>query len=209
MKDGEDLTHAFIAARPRLLSIARRMLGSAAEAEDLVQDAYLRWLRAPSRVESPVAFFISVTTRLCLDRLRQMKREREHCAETWEPEATSEGQCESPESLRARAEEASAAVVLVLERLGGDERTAFLLREVFDYDYAEVASLLGKSEPACRQLIHRARSSVREREARFVLTPDSRQRVAGRFLDAAATGCRQEVMALLSEPVAYVGHGAD
>ena len=209
MKTQEDLTHAFISARPRLLAIGRRMLGSLAEAEDLVQDAYIRWLRAPPNVEAPVAFLVSVTTRLCLDRLRQLNRERQHFAETWEPEAVSSAQCESPEHSRVRSEEATAAFVAVLERLSVDERAAFLLREVFDYDYPEVASHLGKSEAACRQLIHRARTHLREPNARFALTADSRERVVGRFLDAAASGCRNKVMALLSEPVAYIAHGAD
>jgi RNA polymerase sigma factor (sigma-70 family) len=209
MKEMDNFTQAFLASRPRLVGIARRMLGSLAEAEDMVQDAYVRWLRAPVKVESPTGFLVSATTNLCLDRLRVHKRQREHGAETWEPEATSDGQCESPESRRIRYEEISEAFVVVLERLGGDERTAFLLREVFDYDYPEVSRLLGKSEAACRQMVHRAHERVRLPQARFVLTDESRNRVVGKFLDAAATGCPQKVRALLLEAVASVGQSAN
>jgi RNA polymerase sigma-70 factor (ECF subfamily) len=107
----------------------------------------------------------------------------------------------SPEEACEIAGEVSAALVAVLERLGPDERTAFLLREVFDYDYPEVAAMVGKSEAACRQLIHRARTHLRECRARFAVTPQCRERILGKFLVAMATGDRQAVLAFLAEQI--------
>ena len=198
-------TQVFVTHRPRLLGIAFRMLGSWAEAEDLVQDAFLRWHRtAREQIESPLAFLVTITTRLSLDRLRELKREREHCVVTEEPDATYADPCPSVEAQHIQAQEVSIAFEAVMERLGTDERTAFLLREVFDYDYPEVARLLGKTEPACRQLIHRARSRVRESNPRFTLTAESRLRVIKKFQAAMATGSHPQVMALLAEPVEYI-----
>src|SRR5258708_18098315 len=199
----------FESHRARLFAIALRMLGSRAEAEDLVQDAYLRWHRhSRGCIESALAFLVTITTRLSLDRLREMKREREHCITTVDPEAGCADPCPSPETQRIQAEEVSSAFEAVLERLGAEERTAFLLREVFDYDYPEMARLLGKAEPACRQLIHRARARVRESNVRFTPTADSRQRVMRKFEAAIASGSHPNVMALLSEPVEYAGDRA-
>ncbi|QJR11254.1 ECF RNA polymerase sigma factor SigJ [Usitatibacter rugosus] len=203
--NADNVTEVFMAHRQRLLGIACRMLGSWSEAEDLVQDAYLRWHRtAREHIESPLAFLVTITTRLSLDRLRELKREREHCVVTDEPEATFADPCPSPEAQRIQAEEVSIAFDAVMERLGTDERTAFLLREIFDYDYPEVARLLGKAEPACRQLIHRARTRIRDSNRRFTLTDESRMRVMQKFQAAMATGSHPNVMALLSEPVEYV-----
>jgi len=198
-------TQVFVTHRPRLLGIAYRMLGSWAEAEDLVQDAFLRWHRtAREHIESPLAFLVTITTRLSLDRLRELKREREHCVVMDEPEATCADPSPSPEARRIQAQDVSIAFDAVMERLGTDERAAFLLREIFDYDYAEIARLVGKAEPACRQLIHRARNRVRESNPRFTLTPDSRVRVMQKFQAAMTTGSHPHVMALLAEPVEYV-----
>lgn len=210
MNDVDNVTLAFVSSRSRLLGVAYRMLGSWAEAEDLVQDAYLRWqASASAKIESPHAFLVTITRRLSLDRLREAKREREHCAATWEPEAVSADQCPSPETQRIEAEEVSTAFESVLDRLAADERTAFLLRDVFDYEYPEVARLLGKAEPACRQLVHRARARVRESTARFTVTADSRRRLMQRFRAAIATGSHQNVMALLSENVQYAAGRAE
>jgi RNA polymerase sigma-70 factor (ECF subfamily) len=198
----------FQSHRPRLFAVAYRMLGSRAEADDLLQEAYLRWYQtATEDIRSPIAFLVTLTTRLCLDRLRELKQERECCIGPWLSERIVEEQFPSPEMQIEFAEEVSIAFLAVLERLGPEERAAFLLHDVFDYDYPEVAQVLGKSEPTCRQMIHRARVRVRELRPRFSVTPESRERVLARFLTAAGTGDRKTVMGLLAEDVEYMADG--
>ena len=198
----------FQSHRARLFGIAYRMLGSRAEAEDLLQDAYLRWHQCHTEdIQSPIAFLVTITTRLCLDRLRELKEKREHYVGPWLPEPIVDDDIRSPEMQRELADEVSVAFLTVLERLGTEERAAFLLHEVFDYDYSEVAQMLGKSEPACRQMIHRARARVRESRPRFSVTTESRERLLEKFLAAAGTGDRKAVMALLAEEVEYMADG--
>jgi len=151
--------------RPRLFGLAYRMLGQRADAEDLVQEAWLRWHGAErAGIEQPEAWLVSVTTRLAIDRLRRLRAEREHYQGFWLPEPLvqpwAEEAAPSAEDLLERAHDVSTALMFVLEQLTPDERAAFLLREIFDADYAEVAQALGRSEAACRQLVHRARSHV-------------------------------------------------
>jgi RNA polymerase sigma-70 factor (ECF subfamily) len=184
------------------------MLGSRAEAEDLLQDAYLRWHQSHTQdIQSPIAFLVTITTRLCLDRIRELKEEREHYTGPWLPEPIVDDDIRSPEMQLELADEVSVAFLAVLERLGPEERAAFLLHEVFDYDYPEVAQMLGKSEPACRQMIHRARLRVCESRPRFSVTAESRERLLEKFLAAAGTGDRKAVMALLAEEVEYMADG--
>jgi RNA polymerase sigma-70 factor (ECF subfamily) len=184
------------------------MLGSRAEAQDVVQDAYLRWHESATEdIQSPAAFLVTVTTRLCLDRLRELKREREQYVGPWLPEPIVEDNIPSPEAQREFSDEVSVAFLVVLERLGPEERAAFLLHEVFDYDYPEVAQMLGKSEPACRQLVHRARGRVRESRPRFSVSAESRERILTKFLAAVGSGDRKAVMALLAEDAEYTGDG--
>ncbi len=198
----------FQSHRARLFGVAYRMLGSRAEAEDLLQDAYLRWHQSHTEdIQSPIAFLVTITTRLCLDRLRELKQKREHYIGPWLPEPIMDDHIPSPEMQRELADEVSVAFLAVLERLGPEERAAFLLHEVFDYDYPEVAQMLGKSELACRQMIHRARARVRESRPRFSMTAESRERLLEKFLTAVGTGDRKAVMALLSEEVEYMADG--
>jgi RNA polymerase sigma-70 factor, ECF subfamily len=198
----------FQSHRPRLFGVAYRMLGSRAAAEDVLQDAYLRWHQSATEdIQSPIAFLVTITTRLCLDHLRELKLEREHYVGPWLPEPIVEDQFPSPEMQLELAGEVSVAFLAVLERLGPEERAAFLLHDVFDYDYPEVAEILGKAQPACRQMIHRARSRVRESRPRFSVTAESRERVLRKFLTAVGTGDRQAVMALLTEDVEYMADG--
>ncbi len=167
------LTDAFEANRGRLKRLAYRMLGSVSEAEDAVQDAWIRWRRAPADVADPAAWLVRATTRLCLDRLRAAKVEREAYKGPWLPEPLIEPLTEDPVE---KAEEVSVAFLLALERLSPLERAVFLLHDVFDQDYAEVAQTLERSEAAVRQLASRAREHVREARPRF--TP-ARQPGAG------------------------------
>src|SRR5256885_5220020 len=155
----------FEAARPRLQRLAYRMLGGIADAEDAVQDAWLRWQGADrASVADPTAWLVTATTRLCLDRLRSQKARREAYRGPWLPEPLIEDLAEDPVE---RAEEVSVAFLLALERLSPLERAVFLLHDVFDADFSAVAETLGRSEAACRQLAVRARDHVRQAKPRF------------------------------------------
>jgi len=191
--------------RPRLFGIAYRMLGSRTEAEDLLQDAYLRWHESDrTGIQSVAAFLVTIATRLCVDRLRALKQERVHYVGEWLPEPIVDDHTPSPEMQRELVDDVSVAFLAVLERLGPEERAAFLLHDVFDYDYPEVAQTLDKAEPACRQLISRARARLRESRARFRVSAESRDRLLKKFLVAIGSGSRQAVMALLAEDVEYM-----
>src|SRR5262249_9395050 len=149
---------------------------SRADADDLLQDAYLRWHQCSiDDIQSPSAFLVTITTRLCLDRLRVLKHERERYAGPQLPEPIIEEHGVSPEMQFEFADEVSIGFLAVLERLGPEERTVFLLHDVFDYDYPEVAEVVGKAAPSCRQMIHRARARVRKSEPRFTVTAESRE----------------------------------
>lgn len=200
-------TEIFQSHRLRLFRVAYRMLESHAEAEDLLQDAYLRWHESATEdIQSPIAFLVTLTRRLCVDRLREMKQEGRYCVGPWLSEPIVEDQFPSPEIQLELAGEVSLAFVAVLERLGPEERVAFLLHDVFDYDYPEVAQMLGKAEPTCRQMIHRARTRVRESKPRFSVTAESRERLLKKFHAAIGTGDRKAVMALLAEDVEYAAN---
>jgi len=192
----------FESHRPQLFGVAHRMLGTRPDAEDILQDAYLRWHQTATReIQSPAAFLVTVTKRLCLDRLRDLRRDSGQCRDSGLPEPIVDEFMPSPELKCEFADEVSGAFLAVLERLGPDERAAFLLHDIFDYDYDEVAEVIGKSEPACRQIIHRARLRVRESGPRFVVTVESRERLLKKFLAAAGSGDRKAVMALIAERV--------
>lgn len=185
--------------RPRLFGIACRMLGSRSDAEDLLQDAYLRWHESQlTNVRCVVAFLVTITRRLCLDRLRKRKQELvQDVAEDFLSDALAAPAVASPETQRECSEEVSIALSTVLDCLGREESAAFLLHEVFDYDYPELARMLGKTEPACRQILHRARKRVRETRPRFPANAESRERMLEKLLGAVRSGDRQAVLALV------------
>lgn len=203
---------AFAAVRPRLFAIAYRMLGTRADAEDLVQDAWLRWHQqpAPETLQSAEAWLVTVTTRLAIDRLRAAKTEREAYAGWWLPEPLVRMDAvdhRSPEALVEQAGELSLALLWVLERLAPEERAAYLLREVFDHDYADIAAALDKTEAACRQMVHRAATRVQQERPRFEVTPDAHRRVIEQFVAAARSGQRDAIKALLADEVQLIGDG--
>lgn len=180
--------------RPKLMSIAYRMLGSVADAEDAVQDAFLRYQTATD-IASPEGFLVRVTTRICIDRLRERRR-REYDG-PWVPEPVA-----TPLENRDPqfAESLTQAFLLLLERLTPDERAAFLLRIVFDYDYAELALLIGKSEDATRQLVRRARARLGlDGERRFHADHATADGLAERFVAACRAGDIHAVEDLLAE----------
>jgi RNA polymerase sigma-70 factor (ECF subfamily) len=199
---------AFDTLRPRLQGIAYRMLGTAAEAEEVVQDAWLRWHEAdrPS-IENPEAWLVSVTTRIAIDRLRAAKVEREKYVGFWLPEPQLGEAPASPEQILERAGELSVAFLTLLERLTPEARAAFLMREVLDADYAEVAATLGKSEAACRQLVSRARAQLREPGPRQAVPPQVHWRLMQRFAAAVADGSVASLKSLLAEDAALIGDG--
>ncbi|WP_457329813.1 RNA polymerase sigma-70 factor [Rhizobacter sp. P5_C2] len=198
----------FNGLRPRLRGIAYRMLGSLAEAEEVVQDAWLRWHEADYvALDDPTGWLVTVTTRLSINRLRAAKVQREHYAGLWLPEPVLTDAADSPEQMLERADDVSVAFLLMLERLTPEARAAFLLREVFDAEYDELASAIGKSEAACRQLVHRARAQLREERPRFEVSPDTHRRLLGRFAQALTGGDFSALKAMLADDAELIGDG--
>jgi len=198
------LTDAFEANRSRLTRLAYRMLGSVAEAEDAVQDAWLRWTRAGEGVGDPAAWLVRATTRLCIDRLRRAKAERAAYRGPWLPEPLIEPLTEDPIE---RAEDVSVAFLLALERLSPLERAVFLLHDVFEQDYADVAKTLERSEAAVRQLASRAREHVKEARPRFKVDDAEVQRLSTAFMAAAATADVSGLSAVLAQDAILVSDG--
>lgn len=202
-------TRQFHQLRPRLFGIAYRMLGSRADADDAVQDAWLRWNANEARdaLASAEAWLVTVVTRLCIDRLRSATLEREAYIGPWlaEPLVTREG--DSPESRLELVGDVSLAFMLMLERLGPEERAVFLLHEVFECDYADIAAAVGKTEAACRQLLHRARERVRAARPRFAVSEAMHMDLLGRFVAAAHSGDRAQLAQLFVPDATLTGDG--
>lgn len=203
-----DPTDAFNRLRPRLQGIAYRMLGSSAEAEEVVQDAWLRWHEAEQeRLDSTEAWLVAITTRLAIDRLRSAKVQREHYIGTWLPEPLMSEAAPSPEQMLERADDVSVAFLTLLERLSPEARAAFLLREVFDADYGEVAEALGKTESACRQIVHRAKAQLQDERPRHIVTREEQLRLLRGFADAASSGQFATLKTLLADDAQLIGDG--
>jgi RNA polymerase sigma-70 factor, ECF subfamily len=175
---------AFEARRPRLFGLAYRMLGSRADAEDIVQEVYLRWHQADrSAIENPEAWLVTTATRLSIDRLRRLKTEREAYVGPWLPEPIVAAE-PPPDRHLELAEDLSVAFLTLLERLAPDERAAFLLHDVFDVGYDGIAAALERSEAACRQVVHRARERVRGDRKRFEATESEKAAMVHKFMTA-------------------------
>jgi RNA polymerase sigma-70 factor (ECF subfamily) len=204
-----DTLQFFQSQQRRLFAIAYRMLGVRADAEDVLQDVYLRWQNADvAQLDSPEAWLVTVTTRLSIDRLRAVKAEREAYIGTWLPEPMIEAETSaSPEELVERADNIAYALLVVLERLGPEERAAFLLKQVFDHDYPDIARILGKSEASCRQLVHRAKTRVQREQPRFSVTPQTHRQQLERFIEAAQSGDYHKILAMLSPDVQSASDG--
>ncbi|MEV4559470.1 RNA polymerase sigma-70 factor [Kitasatospora sp. NPDC049285] len=204
-----DPTEQFEAQRPRLFSLAYRMLGSAAEAEDAVQDTYLRWHgAAPGQVAAPGAWLAKVLTNLCLNRLTSARARREEYPGSWLPEPVPTDTGDLGPMERAEQREAvSFAVLTLMERLTPPERAAVVLRDAFDYSHRDVACVLDCTEAAARQLHRRARLRLTEGGPRFTPTPAQNSELLGRFLAAAADGSLDRLEELLAEHVVVWSDG--
>ena len=194
--------------RSRLFGLAYRLLGSRSDAEDVVQDAWLRWHQADrNAIRDTEAWLVTATTRLGIDRLRLARTEREHYPGPWLPEPLTVDESPTPEGQADIGSQVSLAFLSLLERLGPEERAAFLLKEIFDYDYAQVAQLIGHSEANCRQMVHRARQRLQAERPRFQVAPDKHRRLLERFMVAAETGDQASIVDLLDTNARLVSDG--
>jgi RNA polymerase sigma-70 factor, ECF subfamily len=194
--------------RGLLFSIAYRMLGSRSDAEDMLQETFIRWQHASeAEIRDPRAFLVTVITRLCINQLQSARVKREQYFGQWLPEPLlTKAAAESPVISEIDGS-LSMAFLMLLERLTPIERAVFLLREVFDYDYAEVAEILGQSEVNCRKILSRAKQHVTEDRPRFDVSPHEQQTLLQHFLEATSHGDMQGLLALLSKDVVLYTDG--
>lgn len=199
---------AFEAERRRLTGLAYRILGSLAEAEDAVQDTFLKWREADrAAIDNPAAWLTTACTRRCLDLLKSARRQRVDYVGAWLPEPVHTVADGTPESSAELASSLSTAFLLLLERLSPRERAAYLLHEIFDRPYADVAAALGLQEATCRKLVSRARASVGRPAARYVAPPERQETLLAAFRGALASGRSERLAALLSDEIALSADG--
>lgn len=203
-----DSVTLFDSHRPRLYAIAYRMLGAVAEAEDVVQDAWLRWHDTDrARVDNAEAWLVTTTTRLAIDRLRLVKAERARYVGVWLPEPMLMAAPATPEQIHELADDVSVAFLFMLERLSPDARAAFLMRDVFDADYEDIARTLDKRPAAIRQLVHRARLRLRQGAPREAVPRATLRRLLLAFADAMQRSDFHGLHALLSDDAELIGDG--
>jgi RNA polymerase sigma-70 factor (TIGR02957 family) len=206
----QDLALAHDSLRPLMFSLAYRMLGSVAEAEDVVQDAFLRMhdsIRKGTHVESPDAFATTVTSRLAIDALRSARHRRERYVGTWLPEPLLESGDPDPADRVEMRETVSTAFLVLLERLSPLERAVFLLREAFGYDYADIAEIVDKSEANCRQVLARARKRIDAERPRFDPSTERHRELTEEFLAAVTDGDLAGLERMLAEDVVFYADG--
>jgi RNA polymerase sigma-70 factor (ECF subfamily) len=197
----------FTSARPLLFAIAYRMLGSVADAEDVVQDAYLRWQEAPDDVRAPVAYLSTIVTRLAINALRSARVRRETYVGPWLPEPLVTDHAAAPSEAVELTESLSMAFLVLLERLSPVERAVLLLHDVFDFEYAEIARVVDKSETNCRQLLTRARKHLGASRPRFDVDRAQADRLLQRFTRAAEAGDIEGMVAMLAEDITVWADG--
>ena len=198
--------------RAQLFGIAYRMLGRVSDAEDMVQETWLRWQRqAPGSVQSPQAWLISTVTRLCIDQLRSARHQREEYYGVWLPEPLLQGpefaDAPSPEKAASVADSLTMAFMLLLETLNPVDRAIYLLREVFDYGYEEISSIVQKTPDNCRQIVRRAKDRLQQHPPAEAPPTEQAQRVVHYFVQASATGEMQDFLALLTEDAVLYSDG--
>jgi RNA polymerase sigma-70 factor (ECF subfamily) len=208
MNDGSNRTAEFERHRGLLFSIAYRMLGSVADAEDALQDAYIRWQRASETdVRSPKAFLVTIVSRLCINHLQSARVQRETYVGEWLPEPLVTDPGSDVSRIAQIDESVSMAMLLLLERLTPVERAVFLLGEIFDYTHAEIGGMLGIGEANCRQLLSRARKHIHLERPRFSASGPQHTALLERFSRAAGSGDMDELLALLSHDVVMHSDG--
>jgi RNA polymerase sigma-70 factor, ECF subfamily len=202
-----ELLAQFEQERDRLTRLAYRMLGTQADADDVVQEAFLRWTSADrSDVRSPQAFLSTTVTRLSIDRRREIDARKEQYVGPWLPEPVVEWDTSEPNRMET-AEAVSLAIMHVLESLSPAERAAYLLRTMFDYDYSEIAAVIEKSEPNCRQLVSRAEAHVLSERPRFEPSAEDVRRITDEFLTACTTGNLDGLVQLLHDDAVMLSDG--
>jgi RNA polymerase sigma-70 factor (ECF subfamily) len=203
-----NLTATFEAHRALLFSVAYRMLGSRADAEDILQETFLRWQGASvEQVQNPRAFLVTVITRLCINQLQSARTRREEYFGQWLPEPVMTGPATDLARLPGIDGSLSMAFLILLERLSPVERAVFLLREVFDYEYSEIAGMLVRSEANCRQIFRRAKQHITEERPRFEVSPQQRETLLQQFVQTSSQGDMQGLLALLSKDVVLYTDG--
>lgn len=204
----ETRSDIFTSTRPLLFSIAYRMLGSVADAEDLVQEAFVRWLEAPeTEVRAPRAYLATIVSRLAINQLQSARSKRETYVGPWLPEPLVTEYAPDPSEPLELAESLSMAFLLMLERLSPTERAVLLLHDVFGFDYSEVAHIVDKSEANCRQLLARAKKHLGEPRARFDVDPVQADRLLNRFTEAARAGDIDGLLGVLAEDITLWADG--
>lgn len=202
------LIEIFNTHRPALFGIAYRMLGRVSEAEDLMQEVWLRWQKQEAaEIESPKAWLVAATTRLCIDQLRSARHVREEYYGVWLPEPLVAAADAAPDHLADLTDSLNMAFMMMLETLGPVERAVFLLHEVFDYSYADTAAIVGKSEANCRQIIRRSKASLQASPATPQPPNDQARRVVEQFAHATSTGQIDQLLDLLMEDVTVYSDG--
>jgi RNA polymerase sigma-70 factor (ECF subfamily) len=194
--------------RGLLFSIAYRMLGSVADAEDMLQETFIRWQQTSSdEIRSPRAFLVTIVTRLCINHLESARVRREQYVGEWLPEPLVSDPKSDPSHVLRVDESLSMAFLVLLERLTSIERAVFLLREIFEYEYSEIATILGQSEANCRQILRRARQHVSEARPRFRASSEERSNLLERFLRATSQGDIDGLVDLLASDVVLHSDG--
>jgi RNA polymerase sigma-70 factor (ECF subfamily) len=202
----DDRLEAFNQHRSMLFAVAYRMLGSSADAEDLLQETFIRWQHTEIKVESPRALLVTIITRLCINYLQSARFTREQYFGQWLPEPLVTDPRQNPSISLEVDESLSLAFLLLLERLTAVERAVLVLREVFDYEYSEIASIIDQSEANCRQILRRARQHLKD-APRFNASLEEREELLRRFNDASLRGDLEGLVALLAKEAVFYSDG--
>jgi len=203
-----DRLEVFHQHRRRLFAIAYRMLGSASDAEDMLQETFIRWQQSSAvEIESPEAFLVTIISRLCLNHLQSARVKREEYFGQWLPEPVVTGPGGDPHLTSEMDDSVSMAFLVLLERLTPLERAVFLLREAFEYEYAEIARILEQSESNCRQLLRRARQHLKQGRPRFESSPKQQKELLQRFVQASSRGEMEGLLALFSKEIVLYADG--
>ena len=198
----------FNQSRPRLQAIAYRMLGTISDAEDMVQDTFIKWQQTPlPKIQRPQAYLTTIVTRLCIDRLRSVRREREKYIGTWLPEPIVADNFDEPKTSIELADSLSMAFLVMLERLSPVERAVFLLREVFEYDYDEISTIVAKNSTNCRQIVRRAKQHLGTRRSRFSSSLEQQEKLTTKFIQACDRGDLQGLIDLLAADIVLWSDG--